>query len=127
LRGCVETGNQLIGQALALEPAEVKNAQNLDPKPMTDEELKSKSDVLKVFESARSYNASLKVQAMRLAEMEGRNEDRDRLKAEADQAKAQFTQLSEANRALQNEIDARKAVAEEAANANANANKSAAK
>jgi uncharacterized coiled-coil DUF342 family protein len=64
---------------------------------------------------------------MRLAEMEGRNEDRDRLKAEADQAKAQFTQLSEANRALQNEIDARKAVAEEAANANANANKSAAK
>ena len=67
--------------------------------------------MLKVFESARSYNASLKVQAMRLAEMEGRTADRDRLKAEADEAKAQFTELSEVNRAIQNEIDARKATA----------------
>jgi tetratricopeptide (TPR) repeat protein len=126
LRGCVDTGNQLIGQALSLEPANVKNAKNLDPKTMTDEQLRSEGDLLKVFESARSYNASLKVQAMRLAEMEGRTADRDRLKAEADEAKAQFTELSEVNRAIQSEVDSRKTAAEEAANANANANKAAA-
>ena len=125
LRGCVETGNQLVGQALALEPANVKNAKNLDPKTMKDEELRTEGDLLKVFESARSYNASLKVQAMRLAEMEGRTADRDRLKAEADEAKASFTELGEVNRAIQNEVDARKAATEEAANANANANKAA--
>jgi|SRR6476620_3914741 len=123
LKGCVDTGNQLIGQALALEPDKVKNAKNLDPKSMKDEDLRSEGDLLKVFESARSYNASLKVQAMRLAEMEGRTADRDRLKAEADDAKAQFTELSEVNRAIQSEVDARKAAADEAANANANANK----
>ena len=123
LKGCVDTGNQLIGQALALEPEKVKSAKNLDPKSMKDEDLRSEGDLLKVFESARSYNASLKVQAMRLAEMEGRTADRDRLKAEADEAKAQFTELSEVNRSIQSEVDARKAVADEAANANANANK----
>ena len=120
LKGCVDTGNQLIGQALALEPESVKNAKNLNPKTMTDEELKSASDLLKVFESARSYNASLKVQAMRLAEMEGRTADRDQLKEQADEAKARFTELSEVNRAIQSEMDARKVAAEEAANANAN-------
>ncbi|HMJ08218.1 MAG TPA: hypothetical protein VK468_04390 [Pyrinomonadaceae bacterium] len=120
LQQCVATGNQLIGQALALEPDSVKNVKNLTPKTMTDDELKKQGDLLRVFESARSYNASLKVQAMRLAEMEGRNDDRDRLKADADQAKAQFTELSEVNREIQNEVDARKAAAAEAANANAN-------
>lgn len=126
LRGCVTLGNQLIDQAMSLEPANVKSATNLNPKSMTDEELRSMAELLKVFESVRSYNASLKVQAMRLAEMEGRTEDRDRLKAEADQAKAQFSELSEVNRTIQNEIDARKAAAAEAANANANTGKTGA-
>jgi cell division septum initiation protein DivIVA len=63
---------------------------------------------------------------MRLAEMEGRTADLDRLKAEADEAKAQFTELIEVNRAIQSEVDSRKTAAEEAANANANANKAAA-
>ncbi len=122
LKECVDTGNQLIAQAIALEPAEVKSAKNLNPKTMTDEQLKTQGDAFKVFESARSYNASLKIQAMRLAEMEGRTADRDRLKTEAEQAKAEFTELSEVNKNIQAEIDSRKAAAEEAANANANAN-----
>lgn len=125
LKECVDAGTQLISQAVALEPEAVKNAKNLNPKTMTDEQLKTEGDVLKVFESARSYNASLKIQAMRLAEMEGRTEDRDRLKAEADQAKAQFTELSEVNRNIMAEIDARRAAAAEAANANANGGKPA--
>jgi len=127
LKTCVDTGNQLISQAVALEPELVKNAKNLNPKTMTDEQLKTDGDPLKVFESVRSYNASLKIQAMRLAEMEGRIPDRDRLKTEADQAKAQFTELSEINRNIQAEIDARRAAAVAvAANANTNGGKPAA-
>jgi hypothetical protein len=62
---------------------------------------------------------------MRLAEMEGRTADRDRLKTEADQYRAQYTELSQISRDMQSEMDARKAAAAaaEAANANANAAK----
>jgi hypothetical protein len=120
MKGCVEEGMRLIDQAAALEPDTVKNAGSLNPKSMTDEQLKTTIDTLKPYESVRSYRASLIIQASRLAEMEGRNDDRDRLKAEADKAKADFTALSDAVKNLQNEIDARKAAAEEAENANAN-------
>jgi hypothetical protein len=63
---------------------------------------------------------------MRLAEMEGRTADRDSLKAASDQAKAEFTELSQIGRAIEDEIEARRAAAEEAENkdkANANAAK----
>ena len=123
LKQCVDQGNALIDQALALEPAEVKNAVNLDVKPLTDQQLSEKLDLLRVFESARSYKASLLVQAMRLAEMEGRTADRDRLKGEADAARENFLTLSNKTKEIQNEIDARAAAKEAAANpANANAN-----
>ncbi len=124
MKACVTLGNQLIDQAIALETPEVKNAKNFNIKSATDEELKKEQDKIKAFESARSYNASLTIQAMRLAEMEGRTDDYNRLKAEADQAKAQFTELSEVNRNIQTEIEARVAAAEAAASANANANAS---
>lgn len=127
LKKCTDNGNQLIGQALSLEPDAVKNSKVQNIKSMTSEQLKTQGDLLKVFESARSYNASLKAQAMRLAEMEGRMEDRDRLKVDADQAKAQFTELSEVSRNIQTEVDSRRAAEEQAANANANANAAASK
>ena len=127
MKACIEEGNRLIEQAVQLEPDTVKTAAGLNPKSMTDEQLKSTLDLLKSFESARSYRASLIIQRSRLAEMEGRNEDRDRLRDEADKAKDEFTALSDATKNLQNEIDTRKAAAEEAENANANANKAAAK
>lgn len=123
MKGCVEEGNRLIAQAIALETDAVKNAASVNAKTLTDDQLKSTLDSLKPFESARSYNASLKIQASRLAEMEGKNEERDRIKGEADAAKAQFTALSQVTKSLQDEIDARKAAAVEAENANkANAN-----
>jgi len=91
LRQCVNDGMALVDQALALEgPAGIDNAKNIDVKKASDEELKKKGDLLRVFESARSYKASLLVHAMRLAEMEGRTADRDRFKAEADAAKQSF-------------------------------------
>lgn len=124
LQQCVTEGNRLIEQAVSLEPDAVKNVKNLNVSTMSDEDLKKNVDLIKPFESARSYRASLLLQAMRAAEMDGRIEERDRLKAEADQAKAAFQELSEVSRAIQNEIDARRAAAEEAANANAaNANR----
>jgi len=123
LKACVDEGTKLVDQALALETDQVKNAKNLDPKGMTDEQLKTNSDLLKVFESARSYKASLTIQAMRVAEMEGRTADRDKLKSDAEAAKAGFLELSDVVKKLQAEIDDRTAAKEAANNpAGANAN-----
>ena len=122
LRACVNDGLRLIDQAIALEPAEVKNAQNLDIKSLSDQQLKQNLDLFKVFESARSYKASLDAQAMRLADMEGRTADRDALKAQADAGRASFLELSNVDKAIQDEIDARVAAEAEAEAANANAN-----
>lgn len=123
LQGCVADGLKLIDQAIALEPPAVKNAKSLDVKSLTDQQLKENLDLFKVFESARSYKASLDAQAMRLADMEGRAADRDALKQQADAGRAKFVELSTVDKAIQDEMDARKAAEEEAANANANANK----
>ncbi|MGD9587851.1 MAG: hypothetical protein AB7Q37_07840 [Pyrinomonadaceae bacterium] len=120
MKACVEEGNRLIEQAVALENDTVKNLASIDPKALTDEQLRQNLNALKPFESARSYRASLLIQASRLAEMEGRNEDRDRLKTQSDQAKEAFTALSNKTKDIQSEIDARAAAAEAAANANAN-------
>lgn len=127
LKGCVTDGTNYIDQALALEgQAGVASAKNINVKTASDDELKKTLDVLRVFESARSYKASLLIQAMRLAEMEGRTADRDRLKTEADGAKTGFLELSDVVKAIQNELDAREAAKEAAANSNANANANAA-
>ncbi len=123
LKGCVAQGTQLIDQAIALEPEAVRNAANLNIKGLTDAELKTNSDLMKVFESTRSYKASLGIQGMRLAEMEGRTADYDRLKQEAEGSKAKFLALSDVVKNIQAEIDARIAAKEDANAANAaNAN-----
>jgi hypothetical protein len=122
MKGCIVKGNELIGQAVKDEPDSVKNAKSTDLKALKDDELKKLSDAIKIFESARSYRASLTIQAMRLAEMEGRTADRDRLKTEADQFRAQYTELGENSRNVQAEIESRIAAKEANANANANAN-----
>ena len=123
LQGCVNDGMNYIDQALALEAqAGVDSAKNVDVKTASDEDLKKRQDLLRVFESARSYKASLLIQAMRLAEMEGRNADRDQFKAQADTAKANFLELSDVVKNIQNELDARAAAREAEENANANAN-----
>ena len=122
LRGCVADGLKFIDQAVGLEPDAVKNAGNLNVKALTDQQLKETQDLFKVFESARSYKASLDAQAMRLADMEGRTADRDALKAQADAGRARFLELSNKDKEIQDEMDARRAAEEEAANANANTN-----
>ena len=116
LKQCIEQGNALIDRALALETDRVKNARNIDAKGLSDSELREALELIRVFESARSYKASLLVQAMRLAEMEGRAQDRDRLKQESEAAKESFLALSEKSKELQNETDARAAAKEAAEN-----------
>jgi len=118
MKKCIEEGTVLIDQAIALEPADVKNAANFNVKGASDEELSKKIDVFKVFESARSYKTSLLFQAMRLAEMDNRIPDRDRLKAEADAARQAFLALSDVVKKIQQEIDDRTAAKEEASNRN---------
>ena len=84
-------------------------------------------DLLKVFESARSYKTSLTYEASHLAEMEGKAADRDRLKQEGDAAKATFLELSDVVKQIQKEIADRAKAKEEAITGqkanNANANK----
>ena len=126
LKQCIDEGLKLVNDAAGLENDVVKNAGSINPKSATDDQLALYSELLKPFESARSYRASLTIQASRLAEMEGRTADRDQLKNQADQYKEQFTSLSQVTRAIQAEQEARRAIAEEAANANA-ANANAAK
>ena len=125
LKKCIEEGTALIDQAFALETPDVKNAKSLDVKALKDEQLKPKEDFLKVFESARSYKASLLIQAMRLAEMDGRTPDRDRLKQEAEVGRASFIELSDVVKKLDTEITDRTA-AKEAKEKGENSNKSAA-
>ena len=123
LKQCVTDGMALIDQAMSLQSqAGVDNAKNIDVKTVSDEELKKRGDLLRIFESARSYKASLLVHAMRVADMEGQTADRDRLKGEADAAKQSFVELSDIVKNIQNESDARAAAKEAAESANANAN-----
>jgi len=129
LKQCVEEGTKWIDQAVALEPDDVKNSASFDVTKASDIQLALSSEVFKVFESTRSYKASLTIQAMRIAEMDGNTAERDRLKASGDTLKASFTQLSDTVKKIQTEIDARTAAKEEAdktdaakkANGNANA------
>ena len=123
LKQCVNDGMALIDQAMTLEnQAGVDSAKSIDVKTASDEDLKKKGDLLRIFESARSYKASLLVHAMRVAEMEGQTADRDRLKGEADAAKQSFVELSDVVKNIQTESDARAAAKEAAESANANAN-----
>lgn len=127
MKKCIDEGTQLIDQAVALETDRVKNAKSIDIKGMKDAELSKAQDLLKVFESARSYKASLLIQSMRLAEMDGRTPDVGRFKTESDAAKASFLELSEVVKAIQAELDARAAAKEAESGKNAQANANAAK
>lgn len=88
LRACVARGTELVNKALDLD----KNS-----------------------DSIWSYKTSLLIQDMRVAEMDGRKEDRERLKNEADKAKAEFTRLAEIKRKQKEEEEARKKAEEEEA------------
>lgn len=122
MRACVAQGTELIDKAISLEPDELKQIASLDIKSLTDAQLQEKLDMIKAFESARSYKTSLTIQASRLAEMDGREPDAVRLRAESDAARARFTELSQVSKAMEDDKEARIAAQLEAANANKAAN-----
>lgn len=107
LRGCIQKGMDLIGKALALETDSVKNAKSVDVKSLSDKDLNTTLNGLKPFESARSYNTSLLIQSARLAEMDGKNEDRDKFKKQAEEAREQFKAIGEVTKAIKDEQEAR--------------------
>ncbi len=123
LTKCIQEGTALIDQALTTETDQVKTAKSLDIKGLPDDQLKAKMDFLKVYESARSYKASLMVQAMRLAEMDGKSEDAARLKTEAEAARQNFLEISDVVKKIQAEIDDRTAAKEAQDKANKAENK----
>ncbi|MEO7538732.1 MAG: hypothetical protein ABIV21_01790 [Pyrinomonadaceae bacterium] len=128
LQRCVQEGTALTQQTAALETDQVRNAKSLDLKSMSDKDLHASQDYLKVYESARSYRASLLVQSMRLAEMEGRTADHDRFKLESEEARRSFLELSDVVKKIQTELDDREAAraaeaAREKPKADPNANK----
>lgn len=124
MQGCIADGSKLIDQAIALEPDTVKNAGAFDVKKATDQQLQSTLDILKVFESARSYKASLLFQAMRLAEMDGKTADRDNMKQQGEAARAKFLELSTVVKNIQLEMDDRAAAKDQKEKGDkANANK----
>ena len=121
LQQCTATGTQLIDQSIALEPDAVKNAGSFDIKKATDQQLQSTLDLIKVFESARSYKTSLLFQSMRIAEMEGKTADRDAAKQQAEAARVKYLELSNVVKKIQTEMDDR-AAAKEAAEKGGNVN-----
>ena len=123
LKECVAKGLEYFNQTLALEPAEVKNSASANVKAMNDDQLKIFEETISPFDSARSYRASIAVQASRLAEMEG-SSDYANLKADADSKRASADEIKKVSKAIEAEKEARRVAEQEAENANAaNANK----
>jgi hypothetical protein len=122
LKECVAKGQQYFNQTQALETDAVKNAPTTNLKALNDDQLKIFEESIAPFDSARSYRASIAVQASRLAEMEG-SPDYATLKADADAKRASTDELKKVMRAIDEEKEARATAQAEAANANrANAN-----
>jgi hypothetical protein len=126
LQKCVADGTKLFDQAFALENDVVKNAASVDVKGLNDDQLAILEESISPFESARSYRASIAVQAARLAEMEG-SPNLAAVKAEAEKRKADSDQLKKVVAAIKNEKDARVAAAQAAAEAAASGNTNTAK
>ena len=122
LKECVQKGQEYFNQTEALEPAAVKSAGSVDVSKLNDDELKILDETLSPFDSARSYRASIAVQASRLAEMEA-STDYATLKSDADAKRAAADELKKVVKAIEAEKEKRVAAEQEAANANkANAN-----
>jgi hypothetical protein len=126
LTQCVAEGTKLFDEAYALETEVVKNAGSVDVKTLNDDELAIFEESILPFESARSYRASIALQAARLAEMNAAP-DLAAKKAEAEAKKRESDDLKKVAAAIKAEKDARVAAAQAAAEANANANANTAK
>jgi hypothetical protein len=101
LKACATDGMKLIEQAVALEPAGLKDSKDIDPVTAPPAEVEAKIEMLKIFASAYSYRANLFYQNMRVAEMEGNTAEKDALKAKGDEARTVFASFSEAEKKIE--------------------------
>ena len=92
----------------------VKNAGSVDIKSLRDDQLAILDESILPFESARSYRASIAVQAARLAEIEA-SADLAAKKADADRRKSESDQLKKVASDIKSEKEARVAAAQAAA------------
>lgn len=113
---CIQEGMELIDKAIALQPPSVNEAKNADVKSLSVQKINENAELLRGFEAIWSYKASLLVQAMRLAEMDGRTAERDSFKAQSDEARNKFLELNEAEKKLEAEKDERLKAEDPAAN-----------
>ena len=114
LRNCVTEGEKIFNQAFLLESDYVKNAPSLDVTTLNDDQLSILEETILPFESARSYRASIGVQAARLAEIDGAS-DLAAKKAEADRRRADSDQLKKVAADVKAEKERRVAAAKAAA------------
>lgn len=123
LRNCIAEGEKLFSQAYSLETDVVKSSGTVDVKLLSDDQLAILEESLLPFESARSYRASIGIQAARLAEMEAspelnaRKDEADRRRQESDQLKKLVADIKAEKEAR---IAAAQAAALEAAAGNSN-------
>lgn len=114
-KACVDEGTGYIDKAIALEPQQSKDAKSINVTALSDKDLATANDVIRKFESAWSYKTSLQVQAMRLADMDGRTADRDALKASSEEGRKRFLDLAGVRKAMEDDKEARRLKAEEEA------------
>ncbi len=113
---CIAKGTELIDRALKLESETTKKPGDLDVKSRSDTELAELLDLDKKFQSAWSYKANALIQQMRLAEMEGKADEKEAFKKSAEEARDRFAALNELEKNITAEQEARKQAAKEAAN-----------
>ncbi|MCW5961659.1 MAG: hypothetical protein KIS76_15960 [Pyrinomonadaceae bacterium] len=116
LKQCVAKGTEIIDKAVALEPDSIKQPGSIDVKPKSDKELAELLDLIKKFQSTWSYKANALIQQMRVAEMEGNAEAKEDFKKKAEEARDKFIALSDLEKNILAEQDARIAAKKEAAN-----------
>lgn len=113
---CVQEGLDLTAKAVPLEIDRIKQMKDVDPAPMTDREMNELGELIDIYQSVWSYRASMLAQAMRLAEMEGRNDDKDRFKTESDAARDRYLELNNIDKKLEAEKEKRRVEQDPAAN-----------
>lgn len=119
LKQCSAKGTELIDRAIQLEPESIKNPGNIDVKTLSDKELVDLTELDKKFQSAWSYKANALIQQMRMAEMEGKTEEKDSFKKKAEEARDKFTALNDLEKKIIAEQVSRKKTEEEKANTKA--------
>jgi tetratricopeptide (TPR) repeat protein len=116
LKECVAEGDKYFSKAFEIENETVKTAGTVDLKSLSDDQLSILEESVLPFESARSYRASIGIQAARLAEMEA-SPDLAAVQAEADRRRTQSDELKAVSQKIKAEKELRIVAAQEAANA----------